>query len=327
MKKQLLLSILILMSLINFQQPISAKIQINDTWEYIDNKDIRHNETAISNVQINSGNTVISSMLVNTTRGFAFPYNYNKVAKIEGWNYSVIFDLIPNITALYVTQESGISLYPEGSLTGSIMATINDEVREVEIKDSTFLMRRGDPALAIVSTTSEKYIIETQFEINDIGFDPAIIVYIEEYVVSTNDDFESKVKNYTFTKNCVHVNLLLVDDKGEFSIMYTECQSGVFSYRIVFNEEFIQGETTPIHLSALDEPTMLMTFDDEHNIPIFIRQTEPATVINGLHLNGLEVVEYTLVIDNIETSSKSDSYYPFFFMVITLPLIIKRKFF
>ncbi len=162
--------------------------------------------------------------------------------------------------------------------------------------------------------------------------------YAEEYIVSTDQDIIEKVRNYTFTKSYWHVGFDYIKFEGNsetfYSYSYANFIGDHIEYSLQINNTIISGNVDSIlNLNQINEALMI-TFEEGFSTPTYIKQTEPSDIIGlGLNQEDYEIKEYFLVrdeeistetISSVEISSKSDSIYPFFVMIVILPLIAKK---
>ena len=297
------LFLILLLSMLIVPTSTADKVQVNDSWTYTDNFDTNHTETAVSNVQIVSDGEVISAMLVQTTRGYQFPLVLNLAVD----TMNIVFDLNAVLTGLYVTQEGIISLYPQGTIDGTITGIGIERSIQWNVSDTledTFKMEGGDPSLSLISTTSSIYTIVAQFGLEE-GID---VHYRQSFIMSSNNNPADIVKDFTVTPTEVDVLFKYSISVGIDYALYIRYNNlgGVVTTTVY---EGIPSGVPTLQLNAVSvsqselPPAQLYTYETGIDQPTYIKQTEPAETSVLSLLQTDREVEYFLQRDTQTTSS------------------------
>lgn len=253
----------------------------------------------------------------------------------------VEFDLIFGLGNLYLTQEGGIPLIPNRAILGVITLNLTDGENFASVpfvinstsnygNDPSWKLT-GDPSLALISTTSEKYRILMELFQESLFNVITSVRYITEFIVSTNNNPEDSIKNFTFTPWYSELDILYSVDSdpmgrpdGSYAYRQT-IEQGVTTTLIRFNasEEII---TSTLSLNQGQE-VMEMTFEDGIIVPTYIKQTEGAFVFGNLGLSQVSnIVEYFLVRDDGSTKDKFAIFHIGILSSVLITLVIVRKY-
>jgi hypothetical protein len=293
--------LLIAVMFLSFSTVSATKIQKNDTWKYKDKNNIEYNETAIEEDDFEGGDTMIATILLNTSRPFYFDLNRN------GINFS--FVSILEYQNIVVTQEGGIPMFPYNSVL-TYNATFLYDSTMIVLSDTTSVNwghNKDDPSLALVTTSSAGYWIGMTFGESHIATlensTTPYVVITKKFSINSNSEFTDKTKNFTMT-----------EQKYEFYFYYRD-----------YEYSYIVGDGG-LHLNDFERTAMKLTYEEGINQPTYIAQTEPTKTIYGLSLSqSSELVEYFLVRDEETNTNETPINFVFFVNFILLILLKKRR--
>lgn len=243
---------IILLMLLLLVTPISTtgdKIQENDTWIYLSD-DTKFNETTIDIIQYGAGgNDFIAVARVETKRGFTFPTN-----EIPGVNLSVADNGI-----LYLTQEGGIPLFGNHTITGTMYFT-EDNIT-VQVNETPIYYITQTPALAISTAETLTYTRHINFSFPNRTTYPTWAYISEDFVISTNQDQQDLLRNYTISRIGLRFMGIPILSMNQVEVIDTH----------------------------------LFTWNSSYNQPVYIAQAEPQKFSEGLSLSQVsEFKEYFL---------------------------------
>ncbi len=280
-----IIAILTIMLFLSLSTVTATKIQKDDTWTYEDRDNKQYNETAIEIVQLSLVDS-ISMVKLKTDRGFPFDLNF-ALDKFES-------NLVFNYDYIYITQEGAIPYITyDGNVSGTI--TYNETVFNIKNVEGWWFYV-GDPSISLVTTSSIKYEMSYMFEFNDTENITFYTYWVwKEFVMSSNNNAEDKIKNFTITPS-----------RQEYT------------FRMNDSVNLIDTTTSKLDLQS-SEIAMSLTYEEGISQPTYIAQTEPVKISNGLGLSqiGNKFVEYFLVRNDVSTEDEE----PFYFVWI-LPLVI-----
>ena len=290
--------IVILLVLLTFSVlPAHAvKIQKDDTWTYKDKDNKEYDEIAIDVVQLKWLDTIVSADKIKTNRTYSFDMN-------EEMNYdnkNISISLYHKSEGLYLTQEGGLPFIPYNTtVNGNVIVNDRTYIFNNESLNWFFV---DDPSNALLTTESIQFTI-----IADTTIENYSLRYYKHFILNSNDGINDKIKNFTLTPLNYGINSF-------------DYQNNSYSF------DYYSGDG--LILSA--EPAMLISYDTEYSMPVYIAQTEPVKIVDGLSLSSsYELIEYFLVrdeIDNIDNSNISESFYNFWIIgLILIPILNKIK--
>ena len=288
-----IISILLIIFLSSSTLVQSTKIQKDDSWSYTDQDNTEYNETALEVIHLKDSISVIK---VNTDRDIEYEFNHQGI-NFET-NLSLIYDFV------YLTQEGAIPfLFSNTKANGKI--TFNDTVYNINGSDGVWL-HNGNPPLAFTSTTDIYY---------DIGFYIMFDTYQystwKQYIITTNNNVEDKIRNYTIS---------LVDESYNFENITDGYYELLYHYKL---------SETNLHLNSFAS-SMLLSYEEGINLPVYVAQTDPVK-IEGMKLSeDTKLIEYFLVREvsesiSIDSITNNTSFYLSLFVFI--PVILIRKLF
>ncbi len=295
------------------------KIQIGDNWKYTDNIGNIHNETAVGNTQIIADSNVVSTMIVNTTRGFQFPMNSHiSLVSSNVSETSIIFNLNFEFSSLFITQEGGITLFPiiENS-NGTVEGNYNGDKKAFPVTDLKFTLVEGDPSLALISGASQKYIINAQLynfqgDISGVEELPEFydVHYKQEIVISSNNNPEDTIRNFTITPISLNVEFNYENFTGideVFIIRYTETLTEII--QTVGTSTSPTTETIVKTENRFLEPNQIYSYEKGLNQANYIQQSESVSTTQQGSSGEMNIVEYFLnrELNNPNTTSIGQS--------------------
>lgn len=330
-------TILIILLFITVIPANADKIQIKESWTYLDSNNNSYDEISNDTIQLKTlSDNFMAVSAIETQRPIPrMPIGLSINETFEGVEFFIEIGFNGTSNEAYLTQEGGFPLYTNENLTGQISAIITDKQNTTRNKeyirnfnDIISVGIDGKPSRAITTGDTEIFTYSGKIDLSrDNILDNQLLFFVDkEYVLSTDQPITQNIRNYTptpyYTRIYYFVEPNLPEGFLELELISTTTTTTI---NIIYSDYILGYEVhgniiknqPNISLHGYNDDAMLFTFDSAKKLPTYIKQTQPAKIKHGLTLSRIneETVEYFLEEEKITSMPIS---------IISVPITITR---